>query len=192
MDDILIFSKSFPEHINHLVQLLEAIKKEGFKLKFKKCTFASDSVKYLGHIVHNNTVRPLRDNLVSMKNFPIPKTQKNVRQFLGKIHFYHEYLPNSAIISEPLHNLLRKNKKFIWSSECQRSFERIRELLCSQPISEIFDENLPINIHTDASLEGIGVVLKQTQLNEKDKPVAYFSKKLNTAQKRKKAIYLAC
>jgi len=64
--------------------------------------------------------------------------------------------------------------------------------LCSQPILEIFDPNLPINIHTDASLEGIGAVLKQTQPNGKDKPVAYFSKKLNQVQKKKKAIYLEC
>lgn len=72
IDDILIFSRTFPEHINHLTLLLEAIKKEGFRLKFTKCTFASDSVKYLGHIIHNNTVRPLRDNLIAIKQFPTP------------------------------------------------------------------------------------------------------------------------
>lgn len=192
IDDILIFSKNFSEHIDHLTQLLEAIKREGFRLKFTKCTFASDSVKYLGHIIHNNTVRPVRDNLVSIKDFPIPKTQKNVRQFLGKINFYHEYIPKSSVILEPLHNLLRKSQKFVWSVECQNSFERIKNLLCSQPILEIFDQNLPINIHTDASLEGIGAVLKQTQPNGKDKPVAYFSKKLNQVQKKIKAIYLEC
>lgn len=192
IDDILIFSKSFSEHLKHLSQLLEAIKKEGFRLKFTKCTFASDFVKYLGHIIHNNTVRPVRDNLISIKNFPIPKNQKNVRQFLGKVNFYHEYLPDNAITLEPLHNLLRKNTKFIWSPDCQKSFEIIKNLLCSQPILEIFDHNLPIKIYTDASIEGIGAVLKQTQPNGIDKPVAYFSKKLNQAQKRKPAIYLEC
>lgn len=192
IDDILVFSKTFSEHIDHLTQLLEAIKKEGFRLKFTKCTFASDSVRYLGHVIHNNTVRPVRDNLVSIKEFPIPKNQKCVRQFLGKINFYHEYIPKSAIILEPLHALLRKNQKFIWSEDCHKSFEKIKNLLCTQPILEIFDNNLPINIHTDASLEGIGAVLKQTQLNGIDKPVAYFSKKLNQVQKKKKAIYLEC
>lgn len=192
IDDILIFSKSFIEHIDHLTQLMEAIKKEGFRLKFTKCTFASDSVKYLGHIIQNNSVSPVKDNLISIKNFPIPKTQKNVRQFLGKINFYHEYIPKSAIILEPLHNLLRKNQKFVWSEKCQKAFDMIKSLLCSQPVLEIFDKDLPINIYTDASLEGIGAILKQTQPNGKDKPVAYFSKKLNEAQKKKKAIYLEC
>lgn len=192
IDDIMIFSKSFSEHINHLTQLLEGIKKEGFRLKFSKCTFASNSVRYLGHIIQNNSIKPVKDNLVSIRNFPIPKTQKNIRQFLGKINFYHEYIPRSAMILDPLHNLLRKDQKFIWSEKCEESFEKIKKLLCSQPVLEIFDKDLPITIHTDASLEGIGAVLKQTQPNGKEKPVAYFSKKLNEAQKKKKAIYLEC
>ncbi|KPJ14174.1 Retrotransposable element Tf2 155 kDa protein type 1 [Papilio machaon] len=192
IDDILVYSKTFTEHIDHLTQLLEAIKKEGFRLKFTKCTFASNSVKYLGHIIQNNTVRPVTNNLVAIQDFPTPKNQKNVRQFLGKVNFYREYIPNSAIILEPLHNLLRKNQKFTWSADCQKSFEYIKKILCSQPILEIFDQNLPIIIHTDASLEGIGAVLKQTQPNGKNKPVAYFSKKLNQVQKKKKAIYLEC
>lgn len=149
-------------------------------------------MKYLGHIIENNTVRPIKDNLISIQNFPTPKTQKNVRQFLGKINFYHEYIPKSSIMLDPLHRLLRKDVKFVWSEDCEKSFTEIKKLLCSQPVLEIFDKDLPIRIHTDASLEGIGAVLKQVQYNEKEKPVAYFSKKLNESQKRKKAIYLEC
>lgn len=112
IDDILIFSKSFEDHIKHLAQLFHAIKIEGFRLKFLKCSFAENSVKYLGHILQNNSVRPLKDNLIAIKNFPIPKTQKNVRQFLGKINFYYKYVPKIAIKLEPLHNPLRKGKEF--------------------------------------------------------------------------------
>ncbi|XP_039306036.1 uncharacterized protein LOC113003495 isoform X1 [Solenopsis invicta] len=192
IDDILIFSKSFSEHINHLTQLLQAIKTEGFRIKFKKCTFASDSVKYLGHIIQNNSIKPVKDNLVAIKNFPVPKTQKNIRQFLGKINFYHEYIPNSAIILDPLHNLLQKNQIFTWTEKCQKSFEKIKHMLCTKPVLAIFDQDLPINIYTDACLIGVGAVLKQVQPDGKEKPVAYFSKKLNEAQKKKKAIYLEC
>lgn len=192
IDDILIFSKSFPDHINHLSQLFEAIKEEGFRLKFTKCSFAAHWVKYLGHIIQNNSIKPVNDNLISIKNFPVPENQRNIRQFLGKINFYHEYLPNSAIILDPLHDLLRKNKKFVWSVECQNAFQNIKQMLCSQPVLEIFDQNLPIYIYTDASLKGVGAILKQKQLSGKEKPVAYFSKKLNEVQKKKKAIYLEC
>lgn len=178
--------------MEHIKRVLEAIINEGFRLKLKKCTFAARSVKYLGHIIENNTVRPLKDNLTSIQNFPTPKTQKNIRQFLGKVNFYHEYIPKSSILLDPLHRLLRKNEKFIWAEDCERSFTEIKKLLCSQPVLEIFDKELPIRIYTDASIEGIGAVLKQVQHNETEKPVAYFSKKLNECQKRKKAIYLEC
>lgn len=192
IDDILIFSKSFEDHVNHIEKVLKAIKKEGFRLKFQKCTFAASSVKYLGHIIGNNTVKPLKDNLISIRNFPTPKTQKNIRQFLGKINFYHEYIPNGSILLDPLHRLLRKNTQFIWSEECEKSFSKIKNILCSQPVLEIFDKDLPITIYTDASLNGIGAILKQIQKDGKEKPVGYFSKKLNDTQKRKKAIYLEC
>lgn len=68
----------------------------------------------------------------------------------------------------------------------------MKEILCSQPVLTIFDPNLPILIYTDASLLGVGAMLKQPQDNNEEKPVAYFSKKLNEVQKRKKAIYLEC
>lgn len=192
IDDILVFSKTFDEHIIHLSLLLEAILKEGFRLKFSKCNFAQDSVKYLGHIIKNNTVTPLKDNLIAIKEFPTPKTQKQVRQFLGKINFYGKYMPHTSIVLDPLHNLLRKGQKFIWSEKCQESFETVKKHLCSKPILAIFDPNLPIRIYTDASMQGIGAVLKQTQQDGEEKPCAYFSKKLSDAQKKKKAIYLEC
>jgi hypothetical protein len=66
IDDILIFSRTFAEHIDHLSLLLEAILKEGFRLKFSKCNFAQDSVKYLGHIIKNDTISPLKDNLIAI------------------------------------------------------------------------------------------------------------------------------
>lgn len=76
IDDILIFPKSFKEHIDHLSQLLEAILKEGFRLKLSKCTFALDSVQYLGHIIKHNSISPIKDNLIPIKNFPVPKNRK--------------------------------------------------------------------------------------------------------------------
>lgn len=194
IDDILVFSKTFLEHIEHLKKLFQAIKNEGFRLKFMKCKLAEDSVKYLGHIIQNNAVRPMKDNLISIKNFPVPKTQKNVRQFLGKINFYHKYVPNIASTLDPLHNLLKKGQPHtvIWTTKCQESFDALKKVLCTQPVLTIFDPNLPIHIYTDASILGVGAVMKQPQQNKEEKPVAYFSKKLNESQKKKKAIYLEC
>lgn len=190
LDDILIFSRSFEEHINHLQLVISAIYAEGFRLNFKKCSFAKPSIQYLGHILGPNTVQPLHDNLTAISNFPTPKSRKNIRQFLGKVNFYRKFIPKSASLLEPFHNLLRKNIPFSWSPACQAAFEKVKNLLTSAPILAIFDRTRPILIYTDASGVGVGAVLKQIQDDGMQKPVAFFSKKLSDAQKKKKAIYI--
>lgn len=192
IDDILVFSKTFDEHLEHLGQLLDAVYQEGFKLSLSKCNFAKNKVKYLGHIIENNATRPIFDNVKPLRDFPTPKNQKNVRQFLGKVNFYHSYIQNSATILAPLHNLLKKNTPFNWNDSCEKSFRKIIEILCSEPCLAIFNPNRETIVQTDASLEGIGAILKQRQDDGEFKPVSYFSKKLNEPQKRKKAIFLEC
>lgn len=192
IDDILIFSKSFDEHLEHLRKLLYAIDKEGFRLNLSKCNFAKSKVKYLGHTIENNAIKPIYDNVLPIKEFPRPTTLKQVRQFLGKVNFYRSYIQNSSIILNPLHNLLKKNTPFDWNDKCENSFNLVKNCLCSEPCLAIYDPKKETVIQTDASLEGIGAVLKQKQENGIFKPVAYFSKKLNEVQKRKKAVFLEC
>lgn len=111
---------------------------------------------------------------------------------MGKVNFYHKYIKDSARLLEPLYNLLRKDIKFHWSLSCQTAFDMVKSILCSEPILAIFDPNAPTIIYTDASILGVGAVLKQKQEDGEMKPVAYFSKKLNKYQKNKKAIFLEC
>jgi transposase InsO family protein len=192
IDDILVFSKDYETHLKHVEQVMEVIKKEGWKLKLAKCNFAANETQYLGFKIKKNEVKPINDNLVSINKFPIPQSKKNVRQFLGKINYYHKYIPEASKLLEPLHNLLRKNIDFIWAKECQESFDRIKQYLTSEPILTIFDPALQTVIYTDASTQGLGAILKQIQENGEEKTVAYFSRKLTKSQEQKKAIYLEC
>lgn len=192
IDDIIVFSKTMEEHFQHLRKLICVIQEEGFKFKLQKCQFAQNMVKYLGHIIEENGVRPAKDNLKSIREFERPKNKKNVRQLLGKINFYHKYIQNASQELEPLHNLLRKTSVFTWDDDCERSFEKIKLHLCSSPILCIYDENKPVFIYTDASGTGVGAILKQPQKDDILHPVAYFSRKLRPAEQKKKAIYLEC
>ncbi len=131
IDVILIFSPTFEQHLNHLESLLSAICQENFRLKFITRSFAKNEVKYLRHIMVNNTIRPLLDNLTSIQYFPLPNTKKKIRQFLRKINFYHKYMENSAKLLEPPHNVLRKNIKFDWFVNCQEGFDKVKNILCS-------------------------------------------------------------
>lgn len=192
IDDILIFSKSFKEHLKHIEMLMEVIKKEGFKLKLIKCNFAKSSIKYLGHIVEKNGVRPAKDNLKAIYEFERPKNKKNVRQLLGKINFYYKYIEDACKKLEPLHNLLRKTVVFNWTDECENAFQDIKNYLCSSPILAIYDQNRPVYIYTDASGIGLGAILKQPQDDGLLHPVAYFSRRLKQTELKKKVIYLEC
>ena len=95
IDDILVFSETFGQHIKHIEQLMKVIRKEGFRLKLAKCKFAENSVKYLGHIIEKDGVRPGKDNLKAIREFERPRNKKNVRQLLGKINFYYKFISNS-------------------------------------------------------------------------------------------------
>ena len=134
IDDILLFSKSFEEHLKHTELLIRAIRDEGFKLNLSKCTFAENSVRYLGHIIEENGVKPARDNLKAIREFERPKTKKNVRQLLGKINLYYKYFQNACKELEPLHNLLRKGVDFEWTDACETAFTNIKNYLRSSPM----------------------------------------------------------
>ena len=84
---------------------------------------AQKSVKYLGHIIEQNKVTPLMDNLKTIKDFPIPTKKRNVRQFLGKVNFYHKFIEDCSTKLRPLFDLLKKEQEFIWTNECQKYFE---------------------------------------------------------------------
>lgn len=149
LDDILIFSKSFEEHLRHVDLLMSAIEQECFKLNFVKCSFAFQEVQYLGHVLSADSVRPLQDNLIAIREFPIPTNRKNVRQFLGKINFYHKFIPNASSVLEPFHNLLRNNVVFSWSDRCQASFEKVEGVLVSSPVRAVFNREKPVIIYTE-------------------------------------------
>lgn len=190
IDDILIFSKSYAEHLRHLNKVLTVIKNAGFKLNKNKCEFAKKSVVYLGHEIGENKIKPLVDNLIAIRDFPTPQNQRNIRQLLGKINFYLKFIPKASEMLEPLHELLRKNKEFKWSRECEESFRNIKEHLSSEPILAIFNPKSPIYIFTDASKKGLGATLKQPQKDGTIKPVFFFSKKVGKANENKRAIFL--
>ena len=192
IDDILIYSKTFEEHLEHIQLMFTAIRKEGFKLKLKKCNFAKHSVKFLGHILENGKIQPIKDNLIAIKEFKRPSTKKMVRQILGKINFYRKFIDHCTQRLAPLHRLLKKDVKFEWTQECEEAFENIKSYLCSTPILAIYDREKDIVIEVDASRQGLGAIMKPTQDDGILHPIGYFSKKLTPNQMKKEIIYLEC
>ena len=190
MDDVLVYSNSFEEHMEHVRRFLQAVRREGFKLKITKCRLAKKTIKYLGHAISNNKVKPMSDNLVAIRDFPRPTTTTQVRQFLGKINFYHRFIEDIATKMEPLHALLRKESKFVWTAECEKEFEKLKNYLCKGPILQIYDPDKMMYLYTDASGVGLSGVLKQEDEQGILHPIGFFSKKLKESLRKRPAIYL--
>ncbi|XP_055944323.1 uncharacterized protein LOC129975294 [Argiope bruennichi] len=185
MDDVVIYSRSFKEHLFHLKLILTELDELGFSVRLDKCTFATKQIKYLGHIIGGGRHGPDKDKILAIQKLTRPTSKKEVRSVLGLMGFYRTYIPKFAEISTPLTELTKKNKpnKASWGEEEQNSFEKLKELLCEVTSLATPDANLPFQIHCDASDHGVGCCLTQQDADGSYKPIAFASQKFNAAQK---------
>ncbi|GFV54387.1 retrovirus-related Pol polyprotein from transposon 17.6 [Trichonephila clavipes] len=179
MDDVVIFSKTFEEHLVHLELVLTELEKLGFSVRLDKCSFAAKRIKYLGHTIGGGKHGPDEDKILAVKRLIRPTTKKEVRSVLGLMGFYCAYIPNYAEISTPLTELTKKNKPndVSWGEAEQNSFVKLKELLCKVTSLATPDANLPFQVHCDASDYGVGCCLTQ------HRPIAFASQKFNATQK---------
>ncbi|UYV65614.1 hypothetical protein LAZ67_3004865, partial [Cordylochernes scorpioides] len=182
LDDIIVFSDGFEEHLRRLQLVLNCLKKAGLCLNSKKCKFGAKTITVLGHEVSENGIRPDQEKIRAVRDFATPRSLKEVRSFLGLSSYYRRFIPNYAHVAQPLNDLLKKDSAFNWNQEEQNAFEALKSALISEPALGHFDYSSPTEIHTDASNYGIGAVLVQIQKG-KERAIAYASRTLNKAEK---------
>ena len=176
IDDVIVFSSSIEEHLDHLKQIFDRLRRVGLKLQPKKCTFGSQEVLYLGHLVSAKGIYPNPAKTTAVKEFPVPTNVKAVRRFLGLASYYRRFVPNFAKVASPLHALTRQDVPFEWTAKCQQAFEKLKDLLTSTPVLAYLNFAAKFVLHTDASGESLGAVLEQEE-DGKLHPVAYTSRK---------------
>ena len=182
--DVLAFSKTSEEHMMHLLQVLRRLREVGLKLNPKKCHFLRNQVTYLGHTITPSGLKPSSDHLLAVKNFPVPKDIKSLRQFLGLSLFYRRFVHSFAKIAEPLHQLTRKDTLFEWNIDCQQSFDCLKSKLIETPVLAYPNFSKDFCLETDASVKGLGAILSQAGEDERRHPVAYTSRALSEPEKR--------
>ena len=186
LDDIIIFSKTEEEHLQHLEEIFIRLRKFGLKMKREKCSFFKKHIQYLGHLVSERGFEPLPEKLESIRKMPAPRTAKEVKQFLGLIGYYRKFVPRFADISRPLTKLTRHNVVFEWTEQCSKAFNHLRELLMEYPILRYPDPKQGYILYTDASGIGWSGVLTQEHLDERGKaknhPICYVSGQFRGSQ----------
>ncbi len=184
LDDVVCYSSSWSDHIEHMRKLFERLQEAGLVINLPKCEIGKGQVTYLGHQVGQGCVRPRTAKVQAILDLPAPKSKHQLMRVLGMCGFYRRFVPNFAAVTAPLTNLLKKGVKFSWSADSQQALEMIKAVLASEPVLVAPDFSAPFKLAVDACDVGVGAVLLQTDGSGIDKPVAYFSKKLNRHQKR--------
>lgn len=194
IDDVIIYSKTWEEHLDHLQEVFQRLRKAGLTLKQEKCQFAMATCSYLGHIVGNGHVQPDLGKVRAVRDFKTPNTKKDIRAFLGLVGYYRRFIPRFAELSACLSDLTQKKEpeKPNWK-ECHRdAFEKLKAALETDPILACPRMDLQFELHTDASQWGVGAVLCQRAQDDQERPVAYYSRKLLPRETRYSTIEKEC
>ncbi|GBN22924.1 Retrovirus-related Pol polyprotein from transposon 17.6 [Araneus ventricosus] len=164
------------EHLSLLNEVLDRFARYRLKFNHKKWQFLT---KLLGYILGPQRLQIDKRKTVTVNEFKTPENERDVKSFLGLTGFFRRYIRNFAKRSAPLSNLLRKDVSFDWNEEAQKAFDDIKNAFLSPPALVLPDPNVDLQVTTDASGVGIGVVLEQKYQNGEVEPLYFYSKKLN-------------
>ena len=177
IDDLALFSDDWESHLKVLDKVLTILQDKGFAVNPLKCEWAVQETDFLGHWLTPEGVKPWRKKIDAVLRMQAPSNVKELRSFLGMVTYYRDMWPRRSHILAPLTSLL-KTKDFRWGEAQQKAFQEMRALMATDAILVYPDHNKPFQIETDASDYQLGSVIKQN-----NRPVAYYSRKLNAAQK---------
>jgi transposase InsO family protein len=191
LDDILVFSKSFEEHIQHVRHTLELLRQHQLHAKRSKCEFGTSAIAFVGHIISSDGIQVDPAKTSALKNWPRPKNVQQLRSFMGFVNYYRRFVYKLAEVAGPLFKLLKEgfdhNKSKTrplasWGPVEQAAFDGIRHLLMTPPTLLSGDPSKPFIMETDASDFATGAVMYQ-ELDGKRHPVAYESRMLKSAER---------
>ena len=191
LDDILVFGATMEETLERLDKVLTRLSVANLKAKPSKCHMFKDSLRYLGHVICKDGISPDPEKTKAVREWKIPKTETELRGFLGLTGYYRSFVSGYAKIATPLHALLHKDesgkarkraRQINWNPEADQAFERLKDILCSAPLLGHPDFTLPFILEVDASHLGLGAVLSQRH-GKKSVVISYASRGLRQSER---------
>ncbi|XP_055584973.1 uncharacterized protein K02A2.6-like [Uranotaenia lowii] len=182
LDDILVSGRTQEEHDRNLDATLGRIRDYGFHLRIEKCHFSLPQIKFLGHIIDKEGLRPDPAKTRAISEMPAPTNVSQLRSYLGAINYYGRFVGQIKELRAPLDRLLKKDARWEWTPECQSSFDRFKSILQSDLLLTHFDPRKEIIVAGDASKHGLGAVIMHRFPNGSIKPIAHASRSLTPAE----------
>lgn len=183
LDDIVIHSKSFEQHLKDVETVCSTLMKANFKLNEDKCELFQKEMTFLGYKINRNGLSPSNQHVTAIQNFPQPTSAKHAYSFVQTANYFRKFIRQFAEIAAPLTKFNRKDVKFIWGHEEQHAFDTLKHHLASAPILHLPNDTSNMKLQTDASENGIGGVLLQ-MTTDGYKPIGYASRLLTRAEKK--------
>lgn len=182
LDDIIIAGETEEIHSENLMKLLQRIQQYGFRLKIDKCQFFMHQIKYLGFIVDGEGIRPDPAKIEVITNMHPPKDISTLRSLLGAINFYGKFVKNMHNIRQPLDKLLKKDTEWCWSDDCQKSFDKFKEILQSDLLLTHYNPELEVIVAGDASNAGVGACILHKFPDNSVKAICHAARTLTPAE----------
>ncbi len=184
LDDILIYSKSEEEHVQHVRRVLQRLLENQLFVKAEKCEFHKQSVSFLGFIVAPGSMQMDPEKVSAVTNWSTPTDRKQLQRFLGFANFYRRFIRNYSSVAAPLYTLTSPGTRFSWIPQAETAFQSLKRRFSSAPILTLPDTKLQFIVEVDASDVGVGAVLSQhSPKDNKVHSCAFFSRKLSPAEK---------
>jgi hypothetical protein len=183
MDDIIVFSDTFDNHLIHLEQVFEHLTAAGMFVKLSKCSFCKEKMQYLGHLLTPSGISPDPSKITTVENAQTPTSAQDIRRFLGLAGYYRRFIKDFASIASPLSDLTRKSAAFVWTTDCAAAFDKLKTALTTAPVLVMPNFKAPFILHTDASNVAIGAVLAQTDDHGRERAISYASRTLSPAER---------
>eukprot|EP00261_Vitis_vinifera_P037197 XP_019078440.1 PREDICTED: uncharacterized protein LOC109123359 [Vitis vinifera] len=178
VDDMIVKSRGRADHLDALERFFERIRKFRLRLNPKKCTFGVTSGKLLGHMVSDRGIEVDPDKIKAILDMPVPRTEKEIRGFLGRLQYISRFIARLTDVCEPIFRLLRKNQPTVWNDGCQIAFEKIKEYLLSPPILVPPMPGRPLLLYLSVSDMALGCMLAQLDDSGKERAIYYLSKRM--------------
>ena len=199
VDDVIIYTSSEDEHIELLRYVMQRLRENDYYAHPSKCEFMRREVSFLGHVVNAAGISVQKHKVEAVREWPTPTSRREVRAFLGLAGYYRRFVQGFAELAEPLTLLTGNHEVWRWAKPQEQAFQDLKNRLCNAPLLVYADPNRPYILQTDASDYAVGAVLSQRQQDGTERPIAFWSHKLNQAEfnysateKELLAIVLSC
>ena len=174
LDDIVIYSNTLEEHIDHIKKVFRLLRLNELYVKKEKFSFALGEVGFLGHRIKNGKLMMDESKIKAIQEWDPPTKVPQLRPFLGLVNYHRRFIKGYSARAAPLIDLLKKNKAWTWDEKCQQASEDLKKAITEEPVLALPDHTKVFEVHTDASDFAIRVVLMRER-----RPIAFESRKLN-------------